>query len=444
MLGLSGSRNHGAHGVAELGRECGEHFDSIEDAELGGLLERIGDCPLVLLGEATHGTSEFYRMRTRITQALVERRGFCAVAVEADWPDAARIDRFIRPRAFAGASFEPFTRFPTWMWKNREVLALTEWLREHNSTVDDPSLRVSFHGLDLYSLFTSRAEVLAYLDRVDPDAAVVARRRYACLTPWQQDPARYGSDVVSGRFSGCEDGIVATLSDLLRRRLDYADGSADDFLDAAQNAVVVANAERYYRVMYEGSRASWNLRDQHMFETLKVIRSARGPEARVVIWEHNSHVGDASATEMGVRGEHNVGMLCRREFGDRAFLVGFGTDHGTVAAASDWGGPMEVKRVRPAHADSYEHLCHETGDPAFLLHLREPRRAELRSELAVPRLERAIGVIYRPETEMQSHYFEASLPVQFDEYIWIDETSAVSPLPSGHSADVADTYPFGL
>lgn len=432
------------HGLSELVAESAEPFASIDNVELGPLLERIGDCSTVLLGEATHGTSEFYRMRDRITRALIVEHGFSAIAVEADWPDAARIDRFVRGRPSVGAPFEPFERFPTWMWRNREVGELVGWLRAHNAALDGNGVQVSFHGLDLYSLYTSRAEVLAYLDRMDPEAAAVARRRYSCLSPWQHDPAEYGRAVVSGRFAGCEDGVVATLSDLLRRRLDYATDSGDEFIDAAQSAVIVANAERYYRVIYSGSRASWNLRDQHMFETLKVIRAARGPGAKVVVWEHNSHVGDASATEMGARGEHNVGLLCRREYGDDAFLVGFGSDHGTVAAATDWGGPMHVKSVRPSHPDSYERTCHDTGIPAFFLHLRDPRRDELREELAQPRLERAIGVIYRPETELQSHYFQASLPDQFDEYVWMDETTAVHPLPAHQTDEAPDLYPFGI
>jgi erythromycin esterase-like protein len=317
-------------------------------------------------------------------------------------------------------------------------------LADHNAGLDDPARQVAFCGLDLYSLFTSRDAVLAYLDRVDPEAATVARARYSCLTPWEHDPARYGQAVVTGRFVGCEDGVVATLTDLLRQRLDYASRDGDAFVEAAQNALVVADAERYYRVMYYGSVDSWNLRDQHMFETLQTVRAHRGPGTKVVVWEHNSHIGDASATEMGARGEHNVGMLCRREYGEDAFLVGFGTDRGTVAAASDWGGPMHELAVRPAHARSYERIFHDSGLPAFLLHLRDPVRDEVRQELEPPRLERAIGVIYRPGTELQSHYFQAVLPRQFDEYVWFDRTTAVSPLAGHEVAGAPDTYPFGL
>lgn len=286
--------------------------------------------------------------------------------------------------------------------------------------------------------------MLRYLDRVDRDAAAVARTRYGCLSPWERDPALYGRAALTGRYRTCEGEVLATLRDLLTRRLEYARRDGETFFDAAQNARVVASAESYYRAMYYGSRESWNLRDRHMFETLRGILDFHGPDAKVVVWEHNSHVGNAEATEMGAHGEINVGALARAHFGDAAFLCGFGTDHGTVAAASDWDGPMEVKTVRPSHPRSYERLCHDSGVPAFLLALRAPRRAAVREELAAPRLERAIGVIYRPETELQSHYFQAVLPDQFDEYVWIDRTSAVVPIAAHEVRGVPDTYPFGL
>ncbi len=436
-------RHPGVHGVSALVAEVAEPFGSIAGAEVGPLLDRIGDCPVVLMGEASHGTSEFYRMRAHLTRELILRKGFTVVAVEADWPDAAHVDAWVRHRPPAQPELAAFSRFPTWMWRNREVTAFVDWLRAHNQGRDDRD-QVAFCGLDLYSLFTSRDAVLGYLDRVDRDAARTARARYGCLTPWEHDPARYGLAVTSGRFAGCEAGVVAMLSDLLHRRLEYAANDGDSFLDAAQNALVVADAERYYRVMYQGSVASWNLRDQHMFETLRTVMAHRGAGTKVVVWEHNSHIGDASATEMGARGEHNVGMLCRREFGDDAFLIGFGTDHGTVAAASEWGGRMEHKAVRPSHPRSYERVFHDSGVPAFLLHLRDPRRPEVRTELADPRLERAIGVIYRPETELQSHYFHADLVRQFDEYVWFDATTPVDALPTRGSDGGADTYPFGV
>jgi protein-L-isoaspartate(D-aspartate) O-methyltransferase len=433
--------------VMQLVRETAEPFGDIESAPVDALLERIGDARLVLLGEATHGTSEFYRMRARITQALIDRCGFDFVAVEADWPDAARVDEYVKgdpPRT--KLEFTPFARFPTWMWRNEEVAAFVEWLRERNLAKSDRRLRAGFHGLDLYSLFTSIAAVLAYLDEVDPDAARVARTRYGTLTPWQKDPAAYGQAVLVGRYESAESAVVTMLKDMLARRLDYAGRDGERFFDAAQNARVVANAEQYYRAMYYGSAASWNLRDSHMFDTLRSLLAFYGAGSRGIVWEHNSHVGNAAATEMSSRGEHNVGQLCRGEYGEGAYLVGFGTDHGTVAAASNWDEPMQRMRVRPAHEDSYERLFHESGVAAFGLHLRDPRRGDIRDELVPPRLERAIGVIYRPDTELASHYFYASLPHQFDEYVWFDETRAVTPLEvvERPSADLPDTYPFGL
>jgi protein-L-isoaspartate(D-aspartate) O-methyltransferase len=433
--------------IVTLIREAAEPIDSIESASVDALLDRIGDARVVLLGEATHGTSEFYRMRARITQALIQRRGFDFVAVEADWPDAARIDDYVlgAPRR-STVDFVPFSRFPAWMWRNEEVHTFVDWLRAHNLAQDDRGQRVGFHGLDLYSMFTSMAAVLAYLDQVDPNAARVARARYGALTPWQKDPAAYGRAVLAGRYQSSETAVVGMLRDMLVRRLDYAANDGDRFFDAAQNARVVAAAEHYYRAMYYGASASWNLRDTHMFQTLESLLAYYGPQSRGVVWEHNSHVGDALATEMNMHGEYNVGQLARAAFGPRAYIVGFGTDHGTVAAADDWDAPMQRKRVRPAHLESYERLFHETGIGAFALHLRQPRRAAIRDELLPWRLERAIGVIYRPDTELGSHYFQARLPAQFDEFIWFDETRAVEAFglerPAG--SDLPDTYPFGL
>jgi protein-L-isoaspartate(D-aspartate) O-methyltransferase len=365
------------------------------------------------------------------------------VAVEADWPDAATIDRYVRGISDGAGDQPSFARFPTWMWRNLEVQEFVDWLRVFNE-VRDPGDRAAFYGLDLYSLYRSIHEVLAFLDRVDPEAARIARHRYGCLSPWEQEPAVYGKAVLTGQYRGCEQEVVGILKKILEQRLEYSDRDGARFLDAAQNARIVANAERYYRMMYYGSVESWNLRDSHMFDTLATLLNAHGPEAKAVVWEHNSHVGNAAATEMGTRGEHNVGQLSRERFGGDAFLVGFGTDRGTVAAAHDWGGAMEAMRVRPAHPESYERLFHQTGVEAGILHLREPVRSEVRGELEAPRLERAIGVIYRPDTELQSHYFQALLPHQFDEYIWFDETEAVTPLAAPHLAGVPETYPFGV
>lgn len=436
----------GWDGIARLVREEAQPIADIDTDAIDALVDRVGRAKLVLLGEATHGTHEFYRMRARITRELVQRKGFRFVAVEADWPDAARIDDYVRgDERRSRMEFTPFSRFPTWMWRNEEVDVFVAWLRAYNA--DHRRAPVGFHGLDLYSLFTSIGAVLAYLDDVDPDAARLARFRYGTLTPWQDDPASYGAAVLAGRYESSEDAVVAMLRDMLERRLDYARRDGDRFFDAAQNAKLVADAESYYRTMYYGSATSWNLRDAHMFETLRALSAFHGPEAKGVVWAHNSHVGDAAATEMGTQGELNVGQLCRNAFGDDVFIVGFGTDHGTVAAASNWDEPMERMKIRPAHAESYERVCHDADVPAFLLHLRDPRRDELREELSRARLERAIGVVYRAETELQSHYFMARLPVQFDEYVWFDETHAIRPLHERvfrPSPGLPDTYPFGV
>jgi len=418
-----------------------EPFEEIEEADLGPLLERIGQARVVLIGEATHGTSEFYRMRARITRALIRRRGFNIVGIEGDWPDARMIDRYVREHGGAPLQAATFSRFPTWMWRNRETRRFVDWLAEHNANA---GAQVSVHGLDLYSLYSSIGAVLDYLDRVDPAAAADARVRYGCLSPWEMDPAMYGRAVASGRIAGCEEEVVGMLTDLLERRAAYVAQDGDAFFDAERNAAVVRAAERYYRIMYYGSRDSWNLRDRHMFETLESILAHRGDDAKAVVWAHNSHVGNAAATEMGARGEFNIGQLARETYGNGAYLMGFGTDHGTVAAASNWGEPVQFMTVRPSHADSYERLCHESRVPAFLLPLREPASSDVREELLAPHLERAIGVIYRPETELLSHYFQAALPLQFDEYIWFDETSAVHPLEAHDLVGVPETYPFGL
>jgi protein-L-isoaspartate(D-aspartate) O-methyltransferase len=428
--------------LAQVIADAAEPFASIEAADLGPLLDRIGDARVVLIGEASHGTSEFYRMRERISRALIERKGFDFIAIEGDWPDAAHIDRYVRHREVPPSEWTAFARFPTWMWRNSEVRAFVVWLRSHNVSIK-PEDRVAFHGLDLYSLYTSIDAVLGYLDKVDPASAKIARQRYGCLTPWQSDPATYGRAALTGRYALCESDVVRTLKDLLAKQQAYASHDGEGFLDAEQNARLVANAERYYRVMYYGSRASWNLRDDHMFETLKRLLAHHGPACKGIVWAHNSHIGDAAATEMSARGELNIGQLCRQEFGDACYAIGFGTDRGTVAAATDWDGPMEVKTVRPSLAQSYERLCHDSGIARFMLPLRDRAGPHVRS-LLKPQLERAIGVIYRPETERASHYFEAVLPRQFDEYIWFDETTAVTPLKTAPMAGLPDTYPFGV
>ena len=431
--------------LPDLIREVAEPFSSIESANLQPLLDRIGDARLVLIGEASHGTSEFYRIRAEITKALVERKNFDFVAVEADWPDAYRIHDFVTHREREEPhDWEAFARFPTWMWRNQEVLDFIHWLRDFNLQRRSPGRRVGFYGLDLYSLFTSIHCVLKYLDRVDPEAAAVARVRYGCLTPWEADPATYGRAALTGRYRSCDVEVVRMLQDLSQRRGEAAVTDGEDLFDAQLNARLVADAERYYRIMYYGSDESWNHRDTHMFETLRLLLDRNGGSAKAVVWEHNSHLGNAAATQFGKRGQINVGQLCRQAFGNKVYAIGQGTDHGTVAAASVWEGALEIKHVRPAHPDSYERLMHLAEMEAFFLPLSKSRNQQLTTALAPRRLERAIGVIYHPETERLSHYFDASLPGQFDEWIWFDETSAVRPLNTRQSAGHEPSHPFAI
>ncbi|MEN3379296.1 MAG: hypothetical protein V7604_4651 [Hyphomicrobiales bacterium] len=429
--------------LPEMIADAAEPLADFDDPDFGRQFDRFGRHRIVLLGEATHGTSEFYRARAAITRRLIEEHGFTIVAVEADWPDAAAVDRYVRHRPARAGAEPPFRRFPAWMWRNSDVDAFTGWMRTHNENLAAKRC-AGFYGLDIYNMSGSIAAVLEYLEKVDPQAAAVARERYGCLTPWQKEPATYGRAMLSAGYRKCEQAVIEQCRELLRRRLDYAAHDGENFLDAAQNARLVASAERYYRIMYYGGAESWNLRDTHMFETLGHLLEARGPQSKAVVWAHNSHIGDARHTEMGaVRDELNIGQLCREKFAGQAALVGFGTHAGMVAAASDWEGDMEVKSVRPSHPDSYERLCHDATVPRFLLDMK--RHEALRRRLCEPRLERFIGVIYRPETERMSHYAEASLPQQFDAFVWFDETSAVTPLGSAHSgAGLPDTYPFGL
>jgi erythromycin esterase-like protein len=421
--------------------------------DYAGLLAAIGDARLVLLGEASHGTHEFYRERARLTRLLVETQGFNAVAVEADWPAAYRVNNFVRGvggDATASEALGDFERFPTWMWRNAVVLDFVGWLREHNTRHSQQP--AGFYGLDLYSLRESMGAVLAYLDQVDPEAAGRARYRYSCFDNFGEDPQAYGYAASYNLTATCEREVITQLVEMQRQAAAHAqrDGAqaADAQFHAEMNARLVKNAERYYRTMFADQAASWNLRDQHMTETLNALLDyldRPGAPARLVVWAHNSHLGDARATEMSTRGELNVGQLVREQYGQAAFLLGFSTYSGTVTAAYDWGGPAERREVRPALAGSYERLFHDVPEPRFWLDLRG--RTPLAEALRQPRLERAIGVIYRPETERQSHYFSARLPDQFDALLHIDDTRAVEPLE--RSADWArgelpETYPTGI
>jgi erythromycin esterase-like protein len=399
---------------------------------------------VVLLGESSHGTSEFYRARAAITRRLIEQHGFNIVAVEADWPDAASVDRYVRHRPRRDGEEEPFQRFPTWMWRNREVDAFVRWLRRRNSGRELADM-AGFYGLDLYNLSGSIRAVIDFLDEADPEAAKIARERYGCLRPWRENPAAYGRMALSEGYGRCEVGAIQMLKELMARRMDCMGEECEDWLDAAANARLIRNAEQYYRAMYHGSAESWNLRDTHMFETLCQLLEAKGSNSKAVVWAHNSHIGNAAHTEMGmVREELNIGQLTKERFGDQARLIGFGTHTGTVAAADNWDEPMEVMDVRPSLTGSYERLCHDSGVARFLLDMRQGVNEEAVDALTQARLERFIGVIYRPGTERWSHHAEAVLPKQFDAWVWFDETSAVTPLPGEQLPGEDETYPFGL
>jgi erythromycin esterase-like protein len=436
--------------------ELRPHLRPLADGAAGDqdLLRLVGQARFALLGEASHGTHEFYAERAELTKRLITDKGFSAVVVEADWPDAWRVDRYVRARSEdrdAEAALSGFERFPRWMWRNTVVRDFVEWLREHNSSLP-PSRQVGFYGMDLYSLFTSMQAVLAYLDRVDPQAAQRARYRYACFDHHGEDSQAYGYAASFGMKPSCEDEVIQQLREMNRRATGALALSGDEreeaFL-AQQNARLVRNAEEYYRTMFHGRVSSWNLRDSHMVETLqaldKHLATMRGSPPRMVVWAHNSHLGDASATAMGDQGEWNVGQLARDRWGRDAVLIGFSTHHGTVTAASEWGSPGLRKRVRPGLAGSFEDLFHHSGEPHFWLDLRhDPQLARL---LAERRLQRAIGVIYLPASERLSHYFHARLPAQFDALVHIDETRAVEPLvpePEWHGEEPPETYPSGL
>lgn len=423
--------------------DAAEPFGDLD--ELATLAERFANRRVVLLGEATHGTAEFYDARARITEMLVRKHGFNVVAVEADWPDATVYDALVRGLPRPAVPTEAFSRFPAWMWRNGQVRDFLARLEAINETIADPDKRAGFYGLDVYSMASSIEAVLNYLDGVDPDAARIARERYGCLAPFRTEPARYGHMAMSRGFAVCETPVTKALVDLLKNRLDYLAKDGDAFFDAEQNARIVMAAELYYRIMYYGGARSWNLRDEHMFDTLERMLAHRGSDSKAVVWAHNSHIGNAMFTEMGqVRGEHNIGQLARARFADQCALIGFGTDRGTVAAASNWDEPMEVKRVRPARDDSYEGRSREAGIDAFFLETGTGQKDSVREALAEPLLERAIGVIYRPETELLSHYFQAELSRQFDAWVWFTETNAVDARPQAHPHGPDETYPFGL
>ena len=433
--------------------------------DFDALLRRVGDAHFVLIGEASHGTHEFYRVRAEITKRLIREKGFTAVAVEADWPDAYRIDRYVRRRGDDPDAVEAlagFRRFPQWMWRNADILDFVGWLRGWNDSVRDRRDSVGFYGLDLYSMRASMHAVVEYLRQVDPDAARRAEARYACFRHFGGNMTDYALATANGNAISCEAEVVAQLMELHRNSAEYVrrDGrfDPDAVFYVEQNARVVRNAERYYRAMIQGGVASWNLRDKHMAATLDtLVHHLRSPrrQPRIVVWAHNSHLGDGRWTEMSARGETNVGELMRVRHARDVVNIGFTTYSGTVTAATEWGEPAQLKSVRPALPGSYEALFHEaalgheSGRRNLMVIFDEDHhtRDELRHALDGPMLERAIGVIYRPDMERQSHYFNASLPRQFDVILHYDATRAVEPierLPARRKGEPPETFPSAL
>jgi erythromycin esterase-like protein len=437
---------------AELVRELALPLSEAPD-DYDALLNLIGETRVVLIGEASHGTHEFYFERAEITKRLIAEKNFTVLAIEADWPDASRVHRYVRSESGdknANEALSGFRRFPTWMWRNSVVVDFVEWLREFNRRIDSRKAKVGFYGMDLYSLHASIDAVLAYLQKVDPDAAARAKLRYSCFDHFSREPQEYGYATTVGATESCESAVVAQLMDLQRHAGEFLsrDGTvaAEELFFAEQNARLVKNAEQYYRSMFRGRASSWNLRDRHMVETIEALvahlNGSRQPKA--IVWAHNSHLGDARATEMSAHGELNVGQLVREHFGNGSVLIGFSTHRGTVTAASDWGAETERKNVRPALRGSYEQLFHEVGLDRFWIDLRGVGE-KVAGALYGPRLERAIGVIYRPESERMSHYFHARLAEQFDAVIHIDETRALEPLERTSvwdQGELPETYPF--
>ncbi|HEX2166604.1 MAG TPA: erythromycin esterase family protein [Longimicrobiales bacterium] len=416
-----------------------------DDHDLDPLLDRIGDAHIVMLGEASHGTSEYYTWRDRISRRLITERDFNFIAVEGDWPDCYTVNRFVKGLD-DGASdardvLHAFSRWPTWMWANEEVVELTRWLRSHNST--RPAERqVGFYGLDVYSLWDSMHAVLEYLDRVDPDGARAARRAYGCFDPYRDDAQEYAMATAVVPTS-CEDETIAILQDLRRNAPHYSDDGRDAYFDAEQNALVARNAELYYRTMVRGGSKSWNVRDTHMAETLERLLAHHGTDAKGIVWEHNTHIGDAGATDMAAAGMTNIGQIARETWGqENVVLVGFGGYEGSVIAAGGWGEPMERMRVPPARDGSWEALLHDAiGEDTLLLSSDLDRLPGMREQHD----HRAIGVVYHPSRERYGNYVPTVLPARYDAFIHIEQTSALDPLhmPVRVDGEVPETYPTG-
>jgi erythromycin esterase-like protein len=446
-------RNRARHGDALASAIDAKKLGLTSPRDLDPLLDLIGDARYVLLGEATHGTSEFYTWRAEISKRLIREKGFSFIAVEGDWPDCSRLNRYVKGHRDAGDNavdvLHAFARWPTWMWANREVAELAEWLRGHNHRLSD-ALKVGFFGLDVYSLWESMAAVIEYLDRSDPDAAATARRAYGCFEPYYEDAQAYARATALVPTS-CEHETVAMLRALRSQPPQHRDDGRDSFFDAEQNAIIAQNAERYYRTMIRGGSASWNVRDHHMTETLDRLMRHHGPEAKAIVWEHNTHVGDARFTDMARHGMVNVGQLVREAHGDGprdrdgCVLVGFGSHHGTVIAGAEWGEPMERMQLPAARPGSWEDLLHGPARTDALLLFDGADDGGIPG-LDAPLDHRAVGVVYDPDAERWGNYVPTIVPRRYDAFLFIDETTALAPLhmPAVVDIEVPETYPSGM
>ena len=416
--------------------------------DLDPLIDAIGDARYVLLGEASHGTSEFYTWRMEISKRLIADHGFSFVGVEGDWPDCYRVNRYVKGLPDAGTSAEEvlhaFERWPTWMWANREVIALAEWLHEFNRGRSSET-QAGFYGLDVYSLWDSMNAVMQYLERMDPALAREARRAYNCFEPYAEDVQEYARATAIVPTS-CEDEAVTVLRDLRARAAEFREDGREGYFNAEQNALVARNAERYYRTMVRGGPSSWNVRDHHMVETLDRLVAHHGPNAKAIVWEHNTHIGDARFTDMARAGMVNVGQLVRQAHdSDGVMLIGFSTHRGTVIAADEWGAPMERMRVPSARAGSFEEAMHDAdlGDALLLFDGSDNGGIHGLDE---PLGHRAIGVVYDPSNERWGNYVPTIVPRRYDAVLYIDESRAVDPLhmPVRVDGEPAETYPSGV
>jgi erythromycin esterase len=421
--------------------------------DLTPLLDAIGDARFVLLGEASHGTSEFYSWRAELSKRLIVEKEFSFVGVEGDWPDCYRVNRYVKGLGASGSSAEEvlhaFVRWPTWMWANREVVSFAEWLRAHNDALP-ADRQAGFFGLDVYSLWESMEAVVEYLERIDPGAARAARRANGCFDPYHDDAQDYARATALVPTS-CEDEVVSMLHTLRAKAPAYREDGRDAYFNAEQNALVAQDAELYYRTMVRGGPTSWNVRDHHMVDTLDRLMRHHGNRAKAIVWEHNTHVGDARFTDMRRAGLVNVGQLVREGHGERAterdgvMLVGFGTHRGTVIAGEEWGAPMQRIRVPEARPGSWEDLLHRAGADDKLLLFDSDQDVGV-DPLGAPIEHRAIGVVYDPRNERWGNYVPSVMPRRYDAFLYIDETHALDPLhmPVLVDGEAPETYPSGV